>query len=294
MPTEPPPLDLLIVGGLTIDRFPDGSSAPGGTIIHATRNAFAAGLRIGVVTVSGDEPMAKAAVDELRAKTAWLSCAPSPQTTTFRHHGDEERRLSLELRSGALALPRGGDLPPTAAVLAAPIAGELPPDLLAMSAPAARRGAILQGWLRTVDLTEVRPLPLAAIPASATAALSEFDVLIASRQDLVAESEDAGVQLARLRATFGPAPSLVITDGQRGAWLQDGLGRGGAAPPGPGAPVHLAPPRIVRGRSAVGAGDIVAARLLADSESTTTRLPAAVERAMGAVAEELESRPTID
>ena len=27
--------ELLIVGGLTIDRFGDGTSAPGGSVIHA-------------------------------------------------------------------------------------------------------------------------------------------------------------------------------------------------------------------------------------------------------------------
>ena len=34
-----PPLDLLVVGSLTIDRFADGSLAPGGSVLHATRSA---------------------------------------------------------------------------------------------------------------------------------------------------------------------------------------------------------------------------------------------------------------
>ena len=81
MTPEPPsePLDLLVVGGLTIDRFADGTNAPGGAVMHIAHSAAGQGLRVGVVTTAGPEPLAADAVAELRsmagavAVTSWES-----------------------------------------------------------------------------------------------------------------------------------------------------------------------------------------------------------------------------
>ena len=44
---------LLIVGGLTIDRFADGSRAPGGSVLHAGLAAAAEGAQVTTLTVAG-------------------------------------------------------------------------------------------------------------------------------------------------------------------------------------------------------------------------------------------------
>ena len=291
MPTDPPPLDLLIVGGLTIDRFADGTSAAGGTVMHATRNASAAGIRVGVMTVSGTEPEASAAIDELRRTTAWLSCAPASRTTTFRHREvGGRRRLSLDSLGGSVeAPPDPREFPRPAAVLVAPIAGEVPDQMARMWSWPVRRGAILQGWLRTLALGQVKALPLAAIALETRHILGAFDVLIASRPDLSAEKGAPHTLIERLRKTFGPQPMLVVTDGEHGAWL----GRGAAAGRKDAAPIHFPAPYVVSGKPTIGAGDLFAARLLADPDWTLDTFPAAMERAMLRVAEELERRPAI-
>ena len=50
---------LLIVGGLTVDHFTDGTSAPGGSVLHAGRAAADEGAQLTFLTVAGDEPEAR-------------------------------------------------------------------------------------------------------------------------------------------------------------------------------------------------------------------------------------------
>ena len=59
-------LDLVVVGGLTVDRFSDGSAAPGGAVLHIARALAARGVRVGIVTTAGPEPEALAGLAELR------------------------------------------------------------------------------------------------------------------------------------------------------------------------------------------------------------------------------------
>ena len=47
---------LLIVGGLTVDRFADGSRAPGGSVLHSGVAAIAERAELTILTVAGDEP----------------------------------------------------------------------------------------------------------------------------------------------------------------------------------------------------------------------------------------------
>ena len=74
--------DLLIVGGLTIDRFPDGTSAPGGSVIHAGRAAAADGARLTILTVAGDEPEAAIGLRQL-AELGDLIHQRAPSTVTY-------------------------------------------------------------------------------------------------------------------------------------------------------------------------------------------------------------------
>ncbi len=75
--------ELLIVGGLTIDRFGDGTSAPGGSVIHAGRAAVAEGVAPTILTVAGDEPEAAVGLEQL-AEMGDLIHQRAPSTVTLR------------------------------------------------------------------------------------------------------------------------------------------------------------------------------------------------------------------
>jgi sugar/nucleoside kinase (ribokinase family) len=251
---EPEPLDLLIVGALTIDSFEDGSRAPGGSVLHAARAAAASGYSVGVVTVAGSEPEARDGLRELR-RLGSVHAEPARSTLAFAHRLEAgERRLILVAPPQRLVCPSRAVAP--AAVLYAPLADEFGAGLAGQRYAAACTGAILQGWLRTLDVGKrVRPLPLSALPAALVDVLSGHRVLIASREDLLAVATDVPQQLDALRACFGGRPALVVTDGAHGAWLEDGAGR-----------VRIPAPAAVPAATAstVGPGDAFAAILLAE------------------------------
>jgi sugar/nucleoside kinase (ribokinase family) len=173
----------------------------------------------------------------------------------------------------------------TRAVLYAPVADEIPLDALALWADR-ERAAILQGWLRSMDEgAEVRPLALGGLRPELVEALAQFDLLVASREDLLAEADAPVDQLAALRRVFGPSPALVVTDGADGMWLDMALV--GAYP---GLRRHLAVPWRVEAASTVGAGDILAAFLAMLPRETPTSNDHRAEDAMRVVAEVLEQR----
>jgi sugar/nucleoside kinase (ribokinase family) len=281
-----PLLDLLVVGGLTVDRFADGSAAPGGAVMHVARAAAERGLQIGVVTACGPDPQAQAGMAELRSLVSVVESKMHDQTTAFRHRmGPNGRRLWLDHLGGRVQLDataRNRIL--THAVLYAPVADEVQLEAMAVW-PDRRRGAILQGWLRSTAVAmEVRPTPLSALSLELIDALSHFDLLVASREDLLAESETPYEQLTVLRRVFGRRPELIVTDGAEGLWLDMRLG-------GPRKSLrrHFDVPWRVEAESTVGAGDVLAAFLMAPlGDPRPTR--AWVEGAMRVVAEVLEER----
>jgi sugar/nucleoside kinase (ribokinase family) len=283
MLTDPPPhaLDQVVVGGLTIDRFADGSSAPGGGVIHIARAAAARGLRLGVVTAAGPEPVALAGVDELQQLCQIVEVASYQATTTFRHRESADgRRLWLEQTGGAVALPSGHRHRFRApAILFAPVAGEIGVDALAAWDPARTSGANLQGWLRTAgDDGEVEPLRVSTLPASLREALANLDLILASREDLRADGDDPATQLREVRRAVGDGPAISVTDGVAGLWLSTDS-----------ATSHLAAPSAIEGVSTVGAGDVLAAFMLA-ALAAGEAPRAAAERAMVVVAQVLEER----
>lgn len=272
------PPDLLVIGGLTIDRFADGSSAPGGSVLHIARAATPRGVRVWVMTVAGPESEARAGLDELRGLTV-VSVDEADATATFIHRDSPEgRRLWLE-RAGGLIRVAELDAGEAPAILVAPIADELATDDLSRLDAARTRGAILQGFLRSIGADgEVRPLPLSALAPGLVVELSKFDLLVASREDLLGEAAEPSDQLAALRRAVGALPALVVTDGVRGVWTES---------------EHLRVPRRVDSVASVGAGDIFAAFMLAGG---WPRSPAAgflrqrAEDAMRVVVEVLEER----
>ncbi len=100
--------ELLIVGGLTVDRFADGRRAAGGSVLHAAVAASGEGVRPTMATVAGEEPEARAGLDRLRAMGQVVVQA-SPRTTTYAHSEVDGRRvLVLEASSDPIqpaALP---------------------------------------------------------------------------------------------------------------------------------------------------------------------------------------------
>ena len=271
-------LDLVVVGGLTVDRFAEGSSAPGGAVLHIARALAARGVHVGIVTTAGPEPEAQAGLAELHDLAVWVEASTSLASITFGHAETAAgRELMLERRGGQVPAASADR---AASVLFAPVADEIPASGLSVGRGAIR-GAILQGWLRSTREGEpVRPRSVTAMDAALVAALGALDLVIGSSEDLRADGADPLAQLQALRATFGDRPPLVVTDGAHGPWLDDGAG-----------PRHLPLGSQVEGVSTIGAGDMFAAfMLLALAASGATDPEAAARSAMERVAEVLRSR----
>lgn len=283
MLSRPPLLDLLVVGGLTVDHFGERSAA-GGSVLHATRAAVHADLRLAALTAAGSEPDALAGMAEIAAAGRLLH-QPAETTIGFEHRETPAGRILTFEAAGAplsLSAAQVDELRP-AAVLFAPVAGEIGAATLTGSARSAwrpLRAAILQGWLRLLEAgTVVRPLALRDLPPDLIAALAELAVLVASREDLQADASDPQAQLAALRSAIGPGPTLVVTDGVEGAWFDAEEGMG-----------HVPVPFRVERVPTVGAGDAYAAILAVRLASGSVRLREAMADAAQAAAEILAAR----
>ena len=91
--------EVLIVGGLTVDRFVDGSLAPGGSVLHSGLAAASDGAALTMLTVAGDEPAARDGLARL-ASIGELVHQPAGSTTVYRHEErDGVRVLVLEART---------------------------------------------------------------------------------------------------------------------------------------------------------------------------------------------------
>jgi sugar/nucleoside kinase (ribokinase family) len=288
MTPDTPTHDLLVVGGLTVDRFPDGSSRPGGSVVHIARAAATRDLRIAIVTAAGPEPAALAGVDELRRSAGFVEAGVIPATTAYRHQESTEgRRLWLDHAGAQVVFTADvAERIRSQAVLYAPVAEEVAVEALMVSDAAPTRGATLQGWLRTADPSgEVRPRPLSELAPALVEALSRLDLLVASREDLLADADDPRSQLGSMRLVFGPQPALIVTDGLEGLWLD--VEQSDAAPE----PQHLPVPWRVDEVSTVGAGDILAGFMLVpDADTAAGHLTRKAAAAMRVVAEVLEER----
>ena len=275
---------LLIVGGMTIDRFADGSSAPGGSVLHAGLAAQAEGAEVRVLTIAGPETDARAGLERLRRFGPCVAL-PSETTTTYRHReADGHRVLVYEARSGTIGEDRADGLGPVDAVLVAPIADELAPASIASlrHASGARLTVLLiQGWLRRLTVgARVEPMQLHEVPAAAWASFGAADAVVVSTEDFATDEVDPFAQAAEVRRVLGTTPILVLTLGADGYLLDD---------PAADRVVASVPRNVVHGVPAVGAGDTFGAALaihLARGDAPPDAAAAAAERVIAM----LESR----
>lgn len=274
----------LIVGGLTVDRFTDGTVAPGGSVLHSGLATVAEGASLTTLTVAGDEPAARLGLDRLRSLGA-LVCQPAVSTTRYRH---EERGgvrvLVFEARAAPIGPERLAEVERPDVALVAPIADEVPASLVArMRAEVAPRRTVLliQGWLRRLVVGEdAHPLPLDALGADQVRALAEADAIVVSTEDLVESPGDPFAQAAVLRRHAGRRPIVLVTLGVEGYLLDD---------PALDRVVASVPRRVVTGVRAVGAGDTFGAAL-AVHLARGAAAAAAADQATEAVIAMLESR----
>ncbi len=275
--------DLLIIGGLTIDRFADDRVAPGGSVLHASRAAARAGLVTSVITVAGPELVAADGLAELRGAIHVVEVVPADESIRFRHRETaQDRRLWLECGGGSIRVSDGiDDRLRVSAILFAPVAGEIEASLLRRWDAASPRGAILQGWLRRAEVgSKVEPISPKALADDLVAGLATLDVLIASREDLLAAAEVPLEQVGLLRDRIGAGPMIIVTDGPDGIWIDDGAGQ----------PRHLPAPWRVEGVPMVGAGDAFAALFVARLDANRIEVDAVAHDAMRGVAEILDER----
>jgi sugar/nucleoside kinase (ribokinase family) len=265
---------LLIVGGLTIDRFADGGTAPGGSVLHAGLAAVEEGVRPTFLTVAGDEPAARAGLASL-AELGALIHQPSPVTTAYRHRELAGRRvLTYDAASVPISVP--GTEVATDVALLAPIADEL----TAATVSSLRQGLrprctvmLIQGWLRRLELgSPVHPLPLDEVADDLWATFAAADAIVVSTEDLAEAPGDPFAQTAVLRARLGPGPLLVVTLGAEGYLLDD---------PSADRLTASVPRTVVDGVPTVGAGDTFGASLALHLErgmTPTLAADAATER----------------
>ncbi len=273
----------LIVGGLTIDRFPDGSVRPGGSVLHSGLAAAGEGASLTLLTVAGDEPPSRAGLDRLAALGTVVR-QPGP-TTVYRHEErDGIRVLVLEARTEPIGVDLLRDVGRPEVALVAPIGDEVPATLVAAMGAQVNPGRtvlLIQGWLRRLVVgDEVTALPLEALAADQVHAIGEADAVVVSTEDLVESPGDPFAQAAVLRHLVGARPILLVTLGAEGYLLDD---------PQLDRVVASVPRRVVTGVPAVGAGDTFGASLavhLARGASAS----AAAHRATEAVIGMLEAR----
>jgi hypothetical protein len=274
----------LIVGGLTVDRFADGSVAPGGSVLHSGLATVAEGAALATLTVAGDELAARDGLARLTAMGELVHQAAAT-TTTYRH-GERAgvRVMVLEARSDPIAPDGLRRVPHSEVALVAPIADEVPASVVdRLRLEVAPRWTVLlvQGWLRHLVVgEELHPLPLEALSADQVRVMSDADAIVISTEDLTEARGDPFAQAAKLRRRVGPRPILLVTLGPQGYLLDD---------PARERVLASVPRRVVTGVSTNGAGDMFGAAL-AVNLARGTDASAAADRASERVIGMLESR----
>ena len=196
------PIEYLVLGSLTVDRLPDGSSVLGGTAAYAGSMAHALGQRAGIVAaVAPDADLAALAGIPLAVQPAAVSTVFENRYTTagrvqYLHRRTDD--LRFEFVPVAWRAPQ--------IVHLGPLAHDIDAGLLARF-PNALRGITAQGWLRSWDAGG--RVTRCAWP-EAEAVLPAADVVVLSIEDVQGDwaAVEPWAKLTRI---------LVVTEAERGA-----------------------------------------------------------------------------
>lgn len=227
--------EYVVVGHLTRDLLPDGSSAPGGTVFYGSIAAARLGYRAGILTAGAGRDSAPPGIE--------LVEAPSAAGSVFAHSYVDGRREQLVHSVAAPItaehLPDAWRAAPLAHI--GPVIGEVAEELV-YAFPRALVGVTPQGWMRRVD--GPLPAPMRAVSWHPPAELlRRIDLLVLSVDDL-AGGEGVVADYAR------HCPCVALTRGGDGITL---LARGETFH------VPAAPAAVV---DTNGAGDLFAAAML--------------------------------
>jgi len=268
--------ELLVVGGLTIDHFTDGTAAPGGTVIHAGYAVAGEADGQATLTVAGDEAEAADGLVRLESFGPVVRQEAS-STITYRHWERDGRRvLTFESGTAAIGAESVERSPRPRVALVAPIGDELPAstvDRLRTVLKPQLTVLLIQGWLRRlVPGQDVTALPLDEVSPELWRVFSQADAIVLSTEDLAGPPTDPFHQAADLRRRLGPRPVLVVTLGTEGYVLDD---------PALDRVIASVPRAVVEGVPTVGAGDTFGAALalhMGRGEDASAAARAATER----------------
>lgn len=170
------PIDYLLIGHVTADLQPDGSTLLGGTATFSALTAHALGHKVGILTACNPS------TDLAALEAVQIYTQPATNTTTFRNISTADGRIQYMYNRApsinAEQLPHAWKAAPL--VHLGPVAGELDPEIFRFF-PNSFLCLTLQGWLRAfADDGKVQPVAWlhdhALLKASHAAVLSLEDV----------------------------------------------------------------------------------------------------------------------
>lgn len=210
-------IDLLAVGHVARDEFPDAGWRLGGTALYAAVAAARLGRKAALVTRAG--PGEREALERrCREEGIELHALASPVTTTFAFRYDETGRRHLTLRARAKVIGRddvaGRLRAAPRAVVYASIAHELSPSLFG-SITARSSVLVAQGYLRGWKGDG------SIVPREWT----ESAAMLASVRTAVVSEDDLAGDLS-LAERWSQTTPVVVTLAERGARVYElGAGR---------------------------------------------------------------------
>lgn len=197
------PIDYLMVGHLTLDKFGDRYRL-GGTATYAGLTAAALGLRVGIVTSWGEE------IEESRLGSIPIINNKSEHSTIFENletpYGRVQRILKVAPGIELYQIPETWR---TASIVhLGPVAQEIDLTLIRQF-PAALIGVTPQGWLREWD-REGKVSTTDWLEASFV--LERAGAAVISLEDVDGDEE-------RLEKMAAACPVLAVTEGSQGVRL---------------------------------------------------------------------------
>ena len=204
------PIDYLVIGHITQDLQPDGTSLLGGTAWFAGNVARDLGLRVGIVTTVGPQ----ADLSQLSGES--MVCYRSPFSTTIENsYGLDGRIQYLHHRANDLdfqSIPRAWRRTPI--VHLGPLVHEVDPNIISYF-PDSFIGITPQGWLRRWD---ERGRVYSAEWADALNVLPKAHAAVLSIEDVDGDWECLDIWAEHTRVlvvTQAAAGATIITNGER-------------------------------------------------------------------------------